>query len=198
VDDYPYGFRLRCSVRYWIEYHKTHGCRMMSQTTNPKRPGTVWNKPKASTYSRFGAALYLNDEGHVHHNGLTEYSDAAEAIRFRDTFGEGVPAEAQQTLNDWVEAKIAYESASARGLSMRDSALVSKLEMVNREVAAKHPERPTRTIVIKDRQGVLGTHRNVPSAWTTDDVVKRFGIASHMTVEESTEAGARVIRPSLP
>ena len=61
VDDYPYGFRLRCRIRYWIETDPKHGCRMVSQTSNPKRPGLVWNKPKASTYCRFGAALFLEN-----------------------------------------------------------------------------------------------------------------------------------------
>ena len=65
VEDYPYGFRLRCRMRYWLEVHPKRGVRLMSQTSNPKKPGLVWNKPKASTYARFGGALYLDDEGHV-------------------------------------------------------------------------------------------------------------------------------------
>lgn len=64
VDDYPYGFRLRCSIRYWLEFKKGHGFRLVSQTTNPKKPGTVWNKPKAGVYHEF-AVMVLNDEGHV-------------------------------------------------------------------------------------------------------------------------------------
>jgi len=39
VDDYPYGFRLRCKIRYWLEYNPKHGFRFVSQTTNPKRAG---------------------------------------------------------------------------------------------------------------------------------------------------------------
>ncbi len=50
VNDYPYGFRLRCQIRYWMEYDKKRGFRFCSQTTNPKREGTHWNKPKKSTY----------------------------------------------------------------------------------------------------------------------------------------------------
>ncbi len=110
VDDYPYGFRLRCKIRYWLEFHPRHGFRLVSQTTNPKRPGEVWNKPKASTYARFGGAMYLDDQGHVHWSGLTEYSDAAEAVKFRDTYGEGVPAAGRPVLDKWVAAKLAYEA----------------------------------------------------------------------------------------
>ena len=25
VNDYPYGFRLRCKIRYWLEYAKGKG-----------------------------------------------------------------------------------------------------------------------------------------------------------------------------
>ena len=85
VEDYPYGFRLRCKIRYWIEFKAKKGFRFVSQTTNPKRPGEVWNKPKASTYSKFGGAMFLDDNGHVQWDGLSEYSDAKEAIAFRDT-----------------------------------------------------------------------------------------------------------------
>ena len=109
VDDYPYGFRLRCKARYWLEYSPKHGVRMMMQTSNPKR-GHVWNKPKAGTYSRFGAALYLDDAGHVQCAGLTEYTDGAEAAAWRDRFGAGVPDAARELMNRWVAAKLAYDA----------------------------------------------------------------------------------------
>jgi len=51
VDNYPYGFRLRTQIRYWIESKdaKNGGQRFVSQTINPKTGR--WNKPKAGTYS---------------------------------------------------------------------------------------------------------------------------------------------------
>jgi hypothetical protein len=66
VDDYPYGFCLRCKIRYWLAVHPKLGVRLMSQTSNPKKPGLVWNKPKASTYCRFGGCLILDDINRVH------------------------------------------------------------------------------------------------------------------------------------
>lgn len=68
VEDYPYGFRLRCKIRYWIET-ATKGAakgtdRFVSQTTNPKRPEEVWNKPKTSTYLELGV-MYLDEVDHV-------------------------------------------------------------------------------------------------------------------------------------
>lgn len=83
VDDYPYGFRLRCQIRYWIEYKKNHGFRFVSQTTNPKKPGTVWNKPKASTYYPV-AVMVLNDDDHVTYSALNAWS-AEERISAYET-----------------------------------------------------------------------------------------------------------------
>jgi hypothetical protein len=62
--DYPYGRRLRCKRRVWVETHPRHGMRFVTQTTNPKRAGEVWNKPHASTYSDL-IALWVDDKGYV-------------------------------------------------------------------------------------------------------------------------------------
>jgi hypothetical protein len=115
VSDYPYGFRLRCKIRYWLEYKPRKGFRFMSQTTNPKRPGEVWNKPKASTYARFGGAMYLDEQGHVTWATLTEYSDSAEATSWQATFGPGVPEAGQAVMNAWIAAKLAYDAARKPG-----------------------------------------------------------------------------------
>ena len=84
VDDYPYGRRLRCEIRYWVDTAligaKTGQQRFAAQTTNPKAAGRVWNKPKCSTYSSL-VVLFLNEEGHVKHwhvdeNHITPEHDA--------------------------------------------------------------------------------------------------------------------------
>lgn len=92
VDDYPYGFRLRCKIRYWVESNGKKGSRVASQTTNPKVPGReVWNRPKYSTYSDL-VFLYLDDAGHVRHatvHALSEGPRGFSAIkaRFGAAFG---------------------------------------------------------------------------------------------------------------
>lgn len=84
VADYPYGYRLRTSIRYWLEWSGRHGTRLVSQTLHPKT-GT-WNKPKASTYAKWGA-MYLDEStGHVEWSGLGPHSSAAAAIAFVGTF----------------------------------------------------------------------------------------------------------------
>lgn len=70
VNDYPYGYRLRCKIRYWLETKKGHGMRLMAQTTNPKAAGEVWNKPKGSTYDAF-KVMYLDENEHVQTCSIT-------------------------------------------------------------------------------------------------------------------------------
>lgn len=86
VEDYPYGFRLRCRIRYWLERTK-HGVRMVSQTTNPKAVIERWNKPKPSTYHDV-AVMYLDDEQHVQQAVLSHYDGeeriAAYVAEYRD------------------------------------------------------------------------------------------------------------------
>jgi hypothetical protein len=115
VDDYPYGFRLRCKIRYWLEYKPKLGFRFMSQTTNPKREGEVWNKPKGSTYFRFGGAMFTDVNGHVKWSGLSEYCSGAEAKAWADTYGAAVPAAGKETLAKWVAAKVAYDASRTSG-----------------------------------------------------------------------------------
>lgn len=74
VDDYPYGFRLRTQIRYWIETTK-HGDRLVSQTLNPKVAHEHWNKPKKSTYLDAGV-MYLDEKGHVTWTGVSNYTEA--------------------------------------------------------------------------------------------------------------------------
>lgn len=63
VADYPYGFKLRTSIRYWIEGNARKGYRNVSQTLSPKTG--AWNKPKASTYSPLLAQYLESDTGYV-------------------------------------------------------------------------------------------------------------------------------------
>ena len=93
VSDYPYGFRLRCKIRYWIETNK-NGQRVWSQTTNPKR-GDVWNKPKASTYNDI-KVLFLDEQEHVANNGLSFYSTPEQIAAFEAEYGAGLTDERNQ------------------------------------------------------------------------------------------------------
>lgn len=76
VDDYPYGFRLRTQIRYWIETNK-NGQRFVSQTLNPKTG--EWNKPKAGTYDPIKVLVLNEENNHVETDSL-RYNDEEEKI----------------------------------------------------------------------------------------------------------------------
>lgn len=115
VDDYPYGFRLRCKIRYWLEYKPGKGMRFWSQTTNPKRPGEVWNKPKVSTFQRFGGVMLQGDNGHITWTGVSEYDEVNTLVKWRDDFGAAMPEAAQVALKAWITRKLSFEQAKIEG-----------------------------------------------------------------------------------
>ena len=116
VDDYPYGFRLRCTIRYWLEYKPGNGYRLCSQTTNPKKTAVLWNKPKASTYRSLGGVMYLNEGGHVTWHGLGYYDDTATCEQFLSQYGDTLPECGRKMLVVWFAKKKAYGAAVAAGL----------------------------------------------------------------------------------
>jgi hypothetical protein len=130
VTDYPYGFRLRCEMRYWLDCHPTRGARLMQQSSNPKRPGT-WNKPKTSTYARFAGAMFLNDEGHVKWSGLTEYTNGAEAKAWADTYGAGVPDMLRRNMEMWVTSKLAFDARREAGGTITASVIAAQSAAVS-------------------------------------------------------------------
>lgn len=84
VEDYPYSFKLRCKIRYWLEMKPKKGFRFVSQTENPKNGR--WNKPKASTYAALAGCMYLDSQKHVQWTGLTEYSKESDVLDFIKDF----------------------------------------------------------------------------------------------------------------
>lgn len=109
VADYPYGFRERTQIRYWLEHKPKKGWRFVSQTMNPKT--SRWNKPKASTYIEWGAAMYLDDNGHVQWTGVGPYSDDQKILEFVTTF----PGADMSELRKIVPAKQKYLKARISG-----------------------------------------------------------------------------------
>jgi len=130
VDDYPYGFRLRCKIRYWLEYKKGKGFRFMSQTTNPKKPGEIWNKPKASTYTLGLVVMLENPEnGHISYQGISYSWDSAEELQqrlneWRHTFTQEQQLEAEK----YIRMKTDYERHKAEGVPFQQAAALAVLE----------------------------------------------------------------------
>lgn len=72
VDDYPYGFRKRTSITYWMEFKKNNGFRFCSQTMNPDTGKP--NKPKCSTYAEYGC-LTRDENGHIKRAAFSWYDE---------------------------------------------------------------------------------------------------------------------------
>jgi hypothetical protein len=102
VEDYPYSFKLRTTIRYWLESSPSKGFRFVSQTKDPKTG--QWNKPKASTYVPLVAAMYLDEKGHVQWTGLGTYSEPVEIIKFLNDF----PKIDRKPINLWVRMKVKF------------------------------------------------------------------------------------------
>jgi hypothetical protein len=59
--------------------------------------------------------MYINDVGHVHFSGLTEYSSFDDSRTWYETYSSGLsPASSARCLR-WIEAKRKYEEAKANG-----------------------------------------------------------------------------------
>lgn len=81
VENYPYGFRLRTTIRYWVET-TNRGQRFVSQTLNPKTD--QWNKPKKSTYSQI-LLVGLDEKSHVTYTSNSLYSTES-SIKFKEKY----------------------------------------------------------------------------------------------------------------
>lgn len=80
VDDYPWGFRLRTKIYYWIETKKGKGDRFCSRTIDPRNGRKC--TPKCSTYSTF-MFMYLDENGHVKHDVIDAYHKEQFLDKFR-------------------------------------------------------------------------------------------------------------------
>lgn len=109
VDDYPYSFKLRCKIRYWLEMKPKKGFRFMSQTENPKTGR--WNKPKASTYASLAGCMYLDSQKHVQWAGLSEYSKDSDVLEFIKDF----PKADFSILRNIAKLKLKYLARAAAG-----------------------------------------------------------------------------------
>jgi hypothetical protein len=107
VDDYPYGFRLRCKKRYWVESKRGNGTRLVTQTSNPKADATatVWNKPKHGIYYQGVRVLFLDGEGHVVGDGC-DTNAVGRFEEFRARFDLTVEELAELELLERISRKV--------------------------------------------------------------------------------------------
>lgn len=84
VEDYPWGFTLRTTIRYWVETKeaKKGGQRFVSQTMNPKTG--AWCAPKRGIYYPL-ILMVLDEKGHVHYENWSHNSSEESIAKFRET-----------------------------------------------------------------------------------------------------------------
>lgn len=94
IDNYPYGFRLRTKIRYWVETTK-NGDRFVSQTLNPKTD--EWNKEKKSTYSDVMVLIKEKGTGYISYKSWgADYTNINILNRFLEFIGAYSLSELQQ------------------------------------------------------------------------------------------------------
>ena len=112
TEDYPYGFRLRCRRREWLEFSPKKGFRFCTQTTNPKVAGERWNVPKKSTYTML-AVMGTDEEGHTSWTGCSIYDfDKLEA--FQQAYGAAFGPEQRDVCGSALAAYRGYKDIKAR------------------------------------------------------------------------------------
>lgn len=80
VENYPWGFRLKTTMRYWVESKNKFGQRLATQTIDP-RTGK-WCAKKYSTYSSV-IVMFLDDNGHVSYESPHLFSSKEEIEDFK-------------------------------------------------------------------------------------------------------------------
>lgn len=108
VADYPYGFKLRTQIRYWLETNK-NGTRFVSQTLNPKTG--QWNKPKACTYRQLGVMIRDESNGHINWTGWTPYAGESELREFAEQYADALTLNDIRLINGYLGA---YAKRAAR------------------------------------------------------------------------------------
>lgn len=141
IENYPYGFRLRTKIKYWIETDKKKGDRFVSQTLNPKTG--VWNKPKYSVYNAVMVMCQDEENGHISYYGLYPTTGKEEIENFLKNI-EGYelsPEQADQirVLKAWSKAyeNVEFKCVDATGWTEEQREQHDKEQRETRDLIAK-------------------------------------------------------------
>lgn len=127
VQDYPWGFRLRTTIRYWIETKKGYGQRFCSQTINPKTG--KWCAPKCSIYSPI-LVMFLDENNHIKYTGLDHNTIEGKILTFKEIHLDGLDEYQKETLKEIM----AYEKV------MKHVTFTCKISNANDENEIKEKE----------------------------------------------------------
>ena len=131
VGDYPYGFRLRTQIRYWVETTK-NGQRLVSQTRDPRNGR--WNRPKASTYSNIVLAG-LDERNRVVNLGISTYS-LDEARAYQENYGRYLSDYQGKELTNMIKllevyGQVEYKTAVKKFRDVRTGEIMTSVPMLS-------------------------------------------------------------------
>jgi len=128
VENYPYGFRLRTAIYYWIETVAKKGDRFCSCTVNPK--SGRFNAEKKSTFTNIGF-MFLDENNHVKWSGLNIYSKPEEVEAFINKVGEENLNEEQAKQYRHLTGKKVVEIDEFSGKVKKDFSVKWERETIN-------------------------------------------------------------------
>ena len=97
VNNYPWGFKMRTSRKYWVESNK-RGDRFCFATLDPR--SNKWCKPKKGTYDKV-CIMYLDENNYVKQKGVSMYSNNDQLADFLNTINP-------EQLNEFQKKAICY------------------------------------------------------------------------------------------
>ena len=182
VKDYPYGFRLRCEIHYYVETTK-NGQRLVSQTINPKT-GRL-NKPKASTYSQIVLAA-LDEQEHVVNLGISAYS-LEEAQKFQATYAPFLSEYQQRELTNIIKqsevySKVTYTIRTKRYKNLKTGEISTTVSMFDlgdvvevNDFGDPVDEKADKAIAAADNRTInLMAIRNAAKETSVDEAIATF------------------------
>jgi hypothetical protein len=154
VNNYPWGFRLKTSRKYWIETTK-RGDRFCYATLNPKT--NQWCKPKKSTYYAV-MVMFLNDKGHVDYNSISAgWSDEKLVKSFLESIDQEKLSTEQQkqlcyckTVNH-VNTKIKFSFENTSSLSEEERQKREEKEKENKKIINNYANKVYYSCLIKNK-----------------------------------------------
>ena len=105
--DYPWGFKLRTSQRYWIETRENKGQRFVYQTLNPKTGN--WCKPKKSVYNSI-VIMTTDDKDHVKYTTVSVLCTLKALEKFESTHSDNLTDFQATSVKAMIMARRKYES----------------------------------------------------------------------------------------
>lgn len=149
VEGYPWSFRLRTTIRYWIETSeaKNGGQRFCSQTINPKTG--KWCAPKKTTYSNV-EIMYLDENEHVKVTAINMYTDNDKLRQFVETHKDNLTEFQKKQIKELiainnvmkhVTCEIRPSPVGAVSLFSKDPADVAKREQLLKEQEQREVEK---------------------------------------------------------